>query len=68
MRDFLSLGEIIRAFVWRVTRITRKVTSFISALEFIKLDDSVYSAANFNTKAMGLIARNKFGATGDIER
>jgi Malectin-like domain len=41
---------------------------FISALEFIKLDDSVYNATDFNTKAMGLIARNKFGATGDIER
>lgn len=41
---------------------------FISALELIMLNDSVYNATDFDTKAMGLIARNKFGAVGDIER
>lgn len=40
---------------------------FISALEFIMLDNSVYNATDFGTKAMGLIARSKFGATGEIE-
>ncbi|XP_078178979.1 leucine-rich repeat receptor-like serine/threonine-protein kinase At2g14510 [Carex rostrata] len=40
---------------------------FISSLELIMLDYSVYNATDFNTMAMGLIARNKFGATGDIE-
>nr|CAB3461583.1 unnamed protein product [Digitaria exilis] len=41
---------------------------FISALQVIQLDDSVYNATNFNTSAMGLIARTRFGSTGDIER
>ncbi|KAJ3676294.1 hypothetical protein LUZ60_003706 [Juncus effusus] len=41
---------------------------FINSIEFIKLDDSVYNATDFDTKAMALIARNKFGATGTIER
>lgn len=41
---------------------------FISALQVIQLDDSVYNATDFNTSAMGLIARTKFGSTGDIER
>lgn len=40
---------------------------FISSLELIMLDYSVYNATDFNTMAMGLIARSKFGATGDIE-
>ncbi|CAN6351129.1 unnamed protein product [Urochloa humidicola] len=41
---------------------------FISALQVIQLDDSVYNATDFKTSAMGLIARTKFGSTGDIER
>ncbi|KAG2627777.1 putative leucine-rich repeat receptor-like serine/threonine-protein kinase At2g14440 [Panicum virgatum] len=41
---------------------------FISALQVIQLDDSVYNATDFRTSAMGLIARTKFGSTGDIER
>ncbi|KAJ1695651.1 hypothetical protein LUZ63_012349 [Rhynchospora breviuscula] len=41
---------------------------FISSLEFIMLDDSVYNATDFGKKAMGLIARSKFGASGDTER
>ncbi|KAL6843070.1 hypothetical protein ACP4OV_027144 [Aristida adscensionis] len=41
---------------------------FISALQVIQLDDSVYNATNFATSAMGLIARTKFGSAGDIER
>ncbi|KAJ3688039.1 hypothetical protein LUZ61_017203 [Rhynchospora tenuis] len=41
---------------------------FISSLEFIMLDDSVYNATDFGKKAMGLISRSKFGASGDTER
>ncbi|XP_062231306.1 senescence-induced receptor-like serine/threonine-protein kinase isoform X2 [Phragmites australis] len=41
---------------------------FISTLQVIQLDDSVYNATNFEKSAMGLIARTKFGSTGDIER
>ncbi|XP_062180286.1 putative leucine-rich repeat receptor-like serine/threonine-protein kinase At2g14440 [Phragmites australis] len=41
---------------------------FISALQVIQLDDSVYNATDFGISAMGLIARTKFGSTGDIER
>ena len=41
---------------------------FISALQVIQLDDSVYNATDFPTSAMGLIARTKFGSTGGIER
>ncbi|RCV17862.1 hypothetical protein SETIT_3G254000v2 [Setaria italica] len=41
---------------------------FISALQVIQLDDSVYNATDFKTSAMGLIARTKFGSTGEIER
>ncbi|TVU19273.1 hypothetical protein EJB05_35412, partial [Eragrostis curvula] len=40
---------------------------FISALQVIQLDDSVYNATDFGTSAMGLIARTKFGSTGDVE-
>lgn len=41
---------------------------FISALQVIQLDDTVYNATDFRTSAMGLIARTKFGSTGDVER
>ncbi|KAJ1262745.1 hypothetical protein BS78_09G133500 [Paspalum vaginatum] len=41
---------------------------FISALQVIQLDDSVYNATGFGTSAMGLIARTKFGSAGGIER
>lgn len=41
---------------------------FISALEAILLDDSMYNSTDFNKNAMGLIARNKFGSTGMIVR
>jgi hypothetical protein len=41
---------------------------FISALQVIQLDDSVYNATDFKTSAMGLIARTRFGSTGEIER
>lgn len=41
---------------------------FISALQVIQLDDSVYNATDFPSSAMGLIARTKFGSTGGIER
>ncbi|XP_024314920.1 leucine-rich repeat receptor-like serine/threonine-protein kinase At2g14510 isoform X2 [Brachypodium distachyon] len=41
---------------------------FINALQVIQLDDSVYNATDFGRSAMGLIARTKFGSTGDVER
>jgi hypothetical protein len=41
---------------------------FISALQVIQLDDPVYNATDFRTSAMGLIARTKFGSSGDLMR
>ncbi|VAH18855.1 unnamed protein product [Triticum turgidum subsp. durum] len=41
---------------------------FINALQVIQLHDSVYNATDFTGSAMGLIARTKFGSTGDVER
>ncbi|KAI5018495.1 hypothetical protein ZWY2020_043383 [Hordeum vulgare] len=41
---------------------------FINALQVIQLHDSVYNATDFGSSAMGLIARTKFGSTGDVER
>jgi hypothetical protein len=41
---------------------------FINALQVIQLDDTVYNSTDFKTSAMGLIARTKFGSTGDVER
>ncbi|VAH18854.1 unnamed protein product [Triticum turgidum subsp. durum] len=38
---------------------------FINALQVIQLHDSVYNATDFTGSAMGLIARTKFGSTGD---
>ncbi|XP_039135560.1 putative leucine-rich repeat receptor-like serine/threonine-protein kinase At2g14440 [Dioscorea cayenensis subsp. rotundata] len=37
---------------------------FISALEVILLENSVYNATDFSKNAMGLIARSNFGSTG----
>ncbi|KAJ0977535.1 hypothetical protein J5N97_013009 [Dioscorea zingiberensis] len=37
---------------------------FISALEVILLENSVYNATDFTKNAMGLIARSNFGSTG----
>ncbi|KAF7840845.1 putative LRR receptor-like serine/threonine-protein kinase [Senna tora] len=39
---------------------------FISALEVEKLDDSVYNPTNFEKNVLVTIARNTFGADGDI--
>jgi hypothetical protein len=41
---------------------------FINALQVIQLDDPVYNATDFRNSAMGLIARTKFGSTGQVER
>jgi hypothetical protein len=41
---------------------------FINALQVIQLDDTVYNSTDFKISAMGLIARTKFGSTGDVER
>ncbi|XP_051202012.1 probable LRR receptor-like serine/threonine-protein kinase PAM74 [Lolium perenne] len=41
---------------------------FINALQVIQLDDPVYNATDFRTSVMGLIARTKFGSTGQVER
>ncbi|XP_042450864.1 probable LRR receptor-like serine/threonine-protein kinase At1g67720 [Zingiber officinale] len=41
---------------------------FISALEMILLDDSVYNGTDFGKYAMGLIARSSFGSAGSIIR
>ncbi|KAG8085471.1 hypothetical protein GUJ93_ZPchr0010g9806 [Zizania palustris] len=41
---------------------------FINALQVIQLHDSVYNATNFTNSAMGLIARTKFGSSGDAEK
>ncbi|KAM0916158.1 hypothetical protein ACQ4PT_010266 [Festuca glaucescens] len=41
---------------------------FINALQVIQLDDPVYNATDFRSSAMGLIARTKFGSTGEVER
>ncbi|KAK3130244.1 hypothetical protein QOZ80_6BG0490830 [Eleusine coracana subsp. coracana] len=39
---------------------------FISALEVVPLDDSVYSATNFTAYALSAIARHSFGNNGSI--
>ncbi|CAL9207045.1 unnamed protein product [Musa hybrid cultivar] len=41
---------------------------FISALEMILLEDSVYNGTNFDEYAMGLIARSTFGSIGSTLR
>ncbi|KAF8016860.1 hypothetical protein BT93_H2160 [Corymbia citriodora subsp. variegata] len=37
---------------------------FISALEFIQLEDSVYNSTDFASSALSLVARNSFGYSG----
>ncbi|GAB2266580.1 hypothetical protein Dimus_001576 [Dionaea muscipula] len=41
---------------------------FISALEVIMLNDSVYNSTDFDRFALGLVARNSFGSNGSIIR
>ncbi|CAM8927046.1 unnamed protein product [Rhodiola kirilowii] len=41
---------------------------FISAIEFVMLDRSVYNTTDFNTSGLRLVARNSFGYNGSIIR
>lgn len=41
---------------------------FISALEVIMLDDTLYNSTNFDEVALGLVSRNNFGYNGSIVR
>ncbi|XP_020086451.1 putative leucine-rich repeat receptor-like serine/threonine-protein kinase At2g14440 isoform X2 [Ananas comosus] len=64
---FLARGKTISVCVAGNAAYTLS-DPFISALEFIRLPDSVYNATDFNESAMGLIARTRFGSTGLPER
>ncbi|XP_072961628.1 senescence-induced receptor-like serine/threonine-protein kinase [Typha angustifolia] len=64
---FLAKGKTISVCIAGNAAYTES-DPFISALEVILLDNSVYNATNFNENAMGLIARSKFGSPGPIER
>ncbi|XP_074568418.1 leucine-rich repeat receptor-like serine/threonine-protein kinase At2g14510 [Curcuma longa] len=63
---FLAAGTQMRVCVAANTYTTSD--PFISALEMILLDDSVYNGTDFRKHAMGLIARSSFGSAGSITR
>ncbi|KAG1331744.1 leucine-rich repeat receptor-like serine/threonine-protein kinase [Cocos nucifera] len=63
---FLAIGKTMSVCVAGNTY--TESDPFISALEVILLDDSVYNSTDFKKNAMGLIARSDFGSAGMIVR
>ncbi|XP_010942424.1 leucine-rich repeat receptor-like serine/threonine-protein kinase At2g14510 [Elaeis guineensis] len=63
---FLAIGKTMSVCVAGNTY--TESDPFISALEVILLDDSVYNSTDFKKNAMGLIARSDFGSADMIVR
>ncbi|WOL12010.1 leucine-rich repeat receptor-like serine/threonine-protein kinase [Canna indica] len=63
---FLAVGKNMSVCVACNTYTTS--APFISAIEMVMLEDSVYNGTDFKKYAMGLIARSNFGSTVSILR